>query len=49
MEEEKKEVKIKVLRLYWERPEINGCQEMEKDSRREICMAVILQRALFKL
>jgi hypothetical protein len=26
------------FRLYWERSEIDGCQEMEEQSRKQICM-----------
>jgi hypothetical protein len=41
--------KIKVIGLYWERSDIDGCQEMEKESRREICMDIILTGSQVKL
>jgi hypothetical protein len=39
MEEEKQrnqKTKIKVAGLYWEWSEINGCLEMEEETRRQI-------------
>ena len=45
---ESRKTKIEVVGRYWEWSEHDGCQEMEEESRRQICMG-ILKEVLVKL